>query len=59
MERNKGVILCGFHTGNYYSLPFVLAKNHFEVHTPVVLEEGGIEIVVERIKSAERDLIVY
>jgi lauroyl/myristoyl acyltransferase len=33
----------------------VLAKNHFEVHTPVVLEEGGIEIVVERIKKIDQE----
>jgi lauroyl/myristoyl acyltransferase len=55
IKQNKGTILCGFHTGNYYSSPFVLAKNHFEVHTPVVLEEGGIEIVVERIKKIDQE----
>jgi len=55
VEQNKGTILCGFHTGNYYSCPFVLAKNHFEVHTPVVLEEGGIEIVVERVKKIDQE----
>lgn len=55
VERNKGIILCGFHTGNYNLLPFVLAKNHFEVHTPVVLEEGGTEIVVERIKKIAQE----
>lgn len=55
MDRNKGIILCGFHTGNYYSLPFVLAKNHFEVHTPVMLEEGGTEITVERIKKIDQE----
>jgi len=56
MERKKGSILCGFHTGNYNLLAFVLAKNHFEVHTPVIFEEAAHQIIVERIQKIDREV---
>jgi len=56
IKRNKGLILCGFHTGSYIFLPCILAKNNVEVHTPIVFEEVGFEKVVDRLHQANDDI---
>jgi len=58
-ERNKGIILCGFHSGSYNVLPCVLAKNHLEIHTPVIFEQTAHQMMVERIKKIDKEAFPF
>ena len=53
INQNKGVILCGFHSGSYNLLPFIIASRGYEIHSPTLFDADFHKQIVERTKQID------